>query len=167
MIVISMGGVSGPFPPAPADWPWTGSVAHPYSFDYTTRQWDHPSTIPPFTGAGDATAGMVVKHPVTNDVYVARTGFPAWWRLSAATLTWTQVSQESETNYAGAAIDPTRNRIFLAGCYNAMCPPRFTQLNGQGIQTTFGGLGPDALKIGGYPGVVYDEANDTFFSSAQ
>lgn len=129
--------------------------------------WQSPTYVPEFpvsgAGSGDWTAALCVRHPVTDDVYIARTG-DRWRRFNAATRTWSNVSAMWETNYCGAAIDPTRNRMLIVGGFGSTVGPRVRDLSGNSISVTFGGLGAAALTNGDmtYAGVVYEERNDRF-----
>jgi hypothetical protein len=162
MLVFASPGLSGPttFPAPPADWPYMGSNRS-FSFNYTTKDWDSPDYIALYTGGGDFTAGLAVKHQTTGDVYLARSG-STWWRWNQSSNTWTNLGGYGESNYAGAAIDPTRNRMLIVGDYSGLSAPRVRNLSGNPVSVSFGGLGADILKMAGYPGVVYDEANDTY-----
>lgn len=52
--------------------------------------------------------------------------------------------------------------MLIVGDYSGNLNPRVRDLSGNSIAVNFTGLGPDVLKMGGYPGVVYDETNDVF-----
>lgn len=162
-------------PPFPA-WPyiatdpatWTGGTGYDFrwspAFDLAARTWKSPTYIPAFPSTvGDWTAAMCVKHPTTDDVYIARTG-DRWRKFTAATQTWSDVSANTEQNYAGAAIDPTRSRMLVVGGFAGAAAPRVRDLSGNLISVTFGGLDPSVLQGAGmsYAGIVYDEANDRY-----
>jgi hypothetical protein len=164
MLIMPSPGLSGPgtFPPMPPGWQYTynNAAARSFSFNFVTSDWDSPDYVAPYPGGGDFTAAMTVKHQLTGDIYMSRgTG---WWKWAAAINSWTKVNNNNEQNYSGAAIDPTRNRMLIVGSYPGTAPPRVRDLNGSPVSVTFGGLGASALTVGGYPGVVYDEANDKF-----
>src|SRR5690349_10730044 len=128
----------------------------------STNDWDAPDYIARYPSGGNFYAAMVAKHPVTEDVYYNRNA-AGWWRWTQATNTWTKLSDNNQPgNYRGAAIDPIRNRMLLVGSYDGTAGPEVRDLNGNLIPVTFGGLGAGPLTIGGYPGVVYDEATDRF-----
>ncbi len=148
----------GPFPAPPGGWPYAGRQMST-SFNLATGDWDPPDYVPDYTGGGDWTACLCVKHPVTEDVYYNRYA-AGWWRWTQATNTWIKLSDNNQPgNYRGAAIDPTRNRMLLVGGGGG---PEVRELNGNPVSVTFGGLGASALSVGGYPGVIYDEANDSY-----
>jgi hypothetical protein len=162
MLVIASPGMDmGGLPLPPAGWAYLGNPGYSFSFHLETNTWDPPEYIERYGGGGDFTAALVAKHPVTEDIYYSRTG-DGWWRWTQLTNTWTKLSNNGETNYAGAAIDPTRSRMLIVGSYGGDVNPRVRDLTGNLIPVTFGGLGAAALKLGGYPGVIYDEANDKF-----
>lgn len=158
LIVFENPGAAGSnFADPPAGFPYAKPIST--SFNLATNDWDPPTYIPSYTGGGDWTACLVVKHPVTEDVYYNRYA-AGWWRWTRATNSWTKLSGHNQPgNYRGAAIDPTRNRMLLAGAGGA---PEVRELDGTPIPTSFGGLGADALKVNGYPSVIYDEVNDTY-----
>ncbi|HEX7897490.1 MAG TPA: hypothetical protein VF950_07000 [Planctomycetota bacterium] len=160
LIVFENPGASGgPFPAPPADYAYAKPIST--SFNLGTNDWDPPSYIPSYTAGGDWTACLVVKHPVTEDVYYNRYA-AGWWRWTQATNTWVKLSDHNQPgNYRGAAIDPTRNRMLLVGGNGA---PSVRELDGAPIPTTFGGLGAAALTVGGYPAVIYDEVNDAYLA---
>lgn len=164
MVVVSLGGLSGLGAEPPAEWPWTNDTKLPYCWSWATQDWMHPETVAPALMTGDATSNLGCVHPITGDVYITRTGGDGWWRLNASTLTWTMVSEITESNYCGSAIDPTRDRMLIVGAFNVEAGPRVRGLDGTFVTSTFGGLGADPLKVGAYSGVVYDEANDTYLS---
>jgi hypothetical protein len=153
-----MGSTSLPEPSA--SWPYRGTIWNT-SFNTATHDWDPPGTIASLPiGTGDWTAALCVKDPVTEDVYHSRTSTGRWWKWTAASNSWSQLSSNSETNYCGAAIDPARRRMLIVGSYPGTMGPRVRHLDGALINVSFGGVGSGALSVGGYPGVVFDEAND-------
>ena len=54
--------------------------------------------------------------------------------------------------------------MLICGDFSASVNPRVRDLTGLAISVTFGGLGATSLKLSGYPGLVYDEINDTFLA---
>jgi hypothetical protein len=159
---------------APSDWPYlgvggpTGAPASVWSpaIDWTNGSYKSPTYIEPFpTEAGDWIAGLCVKHPTTSDVYIGRSG-DRWRKFTAATRTWSTPSAVYETNYCGAAIDPTRSRMLIVGGYLGDVDPRVRDLDGNTVSVTFGGLGGSVLRAAEfyYAGVVYDEANDRYLA---
>ena len=161
LMVFSSPGVSGQFPTAPADFPYGGDKRS-FSFNVTTGDWDAPDYVPQFPGTGDFTAALCVKHPLTNDVYYSKSYGSGWYRWTSATNTWTRLSDVSRAPwYAGAAIDPLRNRMLLVGGYSVSLP-EVRSLNGAGVTAAFAGLGATVLSLNGYPAVIYDETTDRF-----
>lgn len=162
MIVFGGGGLNGlGFPKPPADWPYFGS-RRSFSFNMATKEWDSPDYVAQYPGDGDATAALAVKHPVTGDFYYSRSYGTRWYKWTQSTNIWTKLPGVSRSIwYAGAAIDPLRNRMLIVGGYTPMSPV-VTNLDGISIATTFKGLGADVLKVGNYPGVIYDEVNDNY-----
>ncbi len=164
MFVLGIGGLFGTsFPPMPGGWPYVDDDQGVYSYNVAAGDWDPPETAASMiTMGGDSTAQMIVKHQITDDIYMGRGG-SGWDKWTAATNTWTHINGNYEQNYAGSAIDPNRNRMLIVGDYAGIVAPRVRDLNGDYVSVTFGGLGPDALKIPvAYPGIVYDEINDKF-----
>lgn len=151
-------------PSAPADYRFIGDKGAPrtYSFDFAKGDWDAADYVAPFPGKGDTIAALCVKHPVTSDVYVSRSYGDGLYKWKAATNTWSKVSGLTRSPwYAGAAIDPRRERMLLVGGYQPTAPRTF-DLNGFDVTPAFQGLGATALSLSGYPGVVYEEAIDAF-----
>ena len=105
-----------------------------------------------------------MKHPWTEDVYYSRNYSDGWYRWTRASNVWAKLSGVSRGPwYAGAAIDPRRNRMFILGGYSSS-GPEVRDLNGTTMPVQFGGLGAAALTVSGYPGAIYDEANDRFIA---
>jgi hypothetical protein len=161
LMVFSSPGVFGPFPSAPSDFPYLGDKRS-FSFNLTTGDWDGPDYVAQFPGTGDFTAALCVKHPWTDDVYYSKSYGSGWYRWTSATNTWSKLSNVTRAPwYAGAAIDPLRNRVLLVGGFSA-ATPEVRSLDGSLIPATFVGLGAAALALSGYPGVQYDEATDRY-----
>jgi len=160
VVVASPGMDSSALPPSPANWPYADVAVHTFSFSLATNTWDKPEYFAKYTGGGDYIAALVVKHPVTEDIYYSRCYSGGWWRWTQATNTWSKLSDATRAPwFAGAAIDPNRNKVLIVGG-DSLAEVR--DLNGNRIPVTFGGLGAVALRLGGYTGVVYDEVNDVF-----
>lgn len=174
MIVFRGGGISSINYPQPApDSPYLSNRWHP-AFSLSKGDWEPPEYISRIPSDGHAVANLVVKHPVTEDVYFSwkasnptpgaeSVGNPGgWWVWRQKSNTWEKLSGTS-INYAGAAIDPKRNRLLHVGGYNTN-PPAVRNLDGTEIKVTFGGLGASAITdaTNTYPGVHYDEALDKF-----
>lgn len=163
MFVFPSPGMSkGGLPDPPTGWAYSGDAGFTFSFDLGAGDWDPPEYVPKYTAGGDFTAALVVKHPVTEDVYYSRNYNAGWWRWTQASNDWTKLSDESRGPwYSGSAIDPMRNRMLIVGGYDPL-PPEVRELDGKPIVVTFGGLGASALTRNGYPGVIFDEVNDRY-----
>ena len=165
MIVVASPGMDfGALPIPPTDWAYANLSSYSFSFNLATNTWDKPEYFASYPGGGDYTAALVVKHPVTEDIYYSRSyGGSAWWRWTQRTNTWSKLSDATRAPwYVGAAIDPLSNQMLLVGSAGDDIPAEVRGLTGQRISVTFHGLGPDALRLSGYTGVVYDEANKVF-----
>ncbi len=163
MFVVASPGLNGPFPAAPVAWAYTGSQ-RTFSYNMTTGDWDPPDYVAPYTGGGDFTAAVTVKHQITGDIYMSRVFGGPWWKWTQTANSWSSISNgNGEQNYAGSAMDPTRNRFLVVGSYGGSSDPRVYNTTGQPVSVSFGGLGASALRLSGYPGVVYDEVNDKFW----
>lgn len=161
MVVIGSPGVAGPFPAAPADWLLVGDKRS-FSFNVGTGDWDSPDAFPLFPAAGDFTAALCVKHPWTDNIYYSRSYGTGWYRWTRSSNSWVKLSNVTRAPwYAGTAIDPLRDRMLIVGNYSPAAP-EVRDLNGTSVAASFGGLGAAALTLSGYPGVMYDEANDRY-----
>ena len=161
MIVFASAGLLGSFPAAPINYPYLGDMRS-FSFNLTTGNWDTPDYVAQYPGTGDSIAALCVRHPLTDDVYYSRNYGTGWFRWTSRTNTWAQLSDVSRAPwYAGAAIDPVRDRMLIVGGYSPM-PPEVRKLDGTAVAAAFSGLGAGALAVGGYPGVCYDEATDRY-----
>lgn len=161
MVVFSSFGVNGPFPAAPANFPYLDDKRS-FSFDLAKGDWDAPDYIAQYPGTGGYLAALCVKHPWTNDVYYSKNAGSGWYRWTSANNTWSRLSDATRDPwFAGAAIDPLRNRMLLVGSYSPTAPEVRT-LDGSKIAATFTGLGAAALTQNGYPGVQYDESTDRY-----
>lgn len=161
MMVFASPGVSGQFPVAPVDFPYVGDKRS-FSFNLSTGDWDAPDYIAQFPSTGDFAGALCVKHPTTNDVYYSKSYGSGWYRWASATNVWTRLTDVSRAPwYAGAAIDPLRNRMLVVGGYGPSLP-EVRNLNGTQISATFNGLGATALSLSGYPAVIYDETKDRY-----
>ena len=162
LFLVAAGGMNmDALPSPPANWPYRGLPGYTPSFNMVTNDWDAPESIAPYPGGGDVISALVVKHPVTEDIYYNRNG-GGWWKWTQSLNTWSQLSDNDVGNYAGAAIDPKRNRILTVGSYSGDRPPDVRDLRGNPLGVKFRGLGAGVLTVGGYPGVIYDETNDRF-----
>jgi hypothetical protein len=161
MVVFASPGVQGPFPSAPGGFAYTGEKRS-FSFNVGAGDWDSPDYIARFPGSGDFTACLCVKHQSTGDVYYSRNYGDGWYKWTAATNSWSKLSNTSRAPwYAGVALDPRRNRILTVGGYNANGPEVYN-LSGTKQSVTFGGLGGSVLAADQYPGALYDEVLDRF-----
>jgi len=105
-----------------------------------------------------------VKHQTTNDIYYSQNG-GAFYHWSSSTNTWTEVnSNVNFGGYAGAAMDPTRNRILAVGSFGGNVAPQVLDLTGTPVPgaTVSGAATATLSTASGYPGIVYDEVNDNF-----
>ena len=162
MMVFTSPGVSGPFPPAPSDFPYVGDKRS-FSFNVATGDWDAPDYVAQFPGTGSYIAALCVKHPWTDDVYYSKSYGSGWYRWASAANTWTRLFGASRAPwYAGAAIDPRRNRMLLVGGSSTSSPPEVRHLDGAPVMMAFAGLGAEALALSGYPAVIYDETLDRY-----
>jgi len=165
MVVLASPGYTGPASGVvPSGWGiYTGS-AYSFVFNASSNDWESPGVMAAYPGGGDFTAALCVKHQLTNEIYYSRSYSGAgWWRYSPSTNAWTQLSaKRRDPWYAGAAIDPNRNRIMHYGGYNGE-GPGVLDLNGSTISASFSGRGSD-LATAGYPGLLFDEANDAFIA---
>ena len=86
------------------------------------------------------------------------------WKYNPGTDAWTDVGAwYLDGGYAGSAIDHERGRLLYVGNSNGTRAPGLRSIsNAAAISASFGGLGADALKLDGYPGVIFDEVNDFF-----
>jgi hypothetical protein len=164
MLVMPSPGLGMPSAPSPPAG-WYPGETRVFSFRTTDNDWDDPDFIAQYTrSAGDDfTACLCVKHQVTEDIYYSRNYAGGWWRYRPSNNSWTKLSGLSRGPwYAGAAMDPTRNRILIMGGYDPGTGPEVRNLDSTSVSASFGGLGASALAVQGYPGAVYDEINDSF-----
>jgi hypothetical protein len=164
LIFPSPGMAYGALPPPPGGWPYQGDKGWTFSFNLATNDWDKPNQsgypVAQWPAYGDFTACLCVKHPVTEDVYYSRNYGDGIWKWAAASNTWSRINPYGKAPwYAGAAIDPGRDRMLCVGGYGSGSPEIRQVSNGAVTTTTFGGLGASSITLGNYPGVVYDEIN--------
>lgn len=159
MFVFPSAGVnSDSLPDPPADW-YEGDKR---SFVYSVAggDWESPDYVPQYPGTGDFVACLCAKHPVTGDVYYSRNYSDGFYRFNASSKDWTKLSTLTRGPwYAGAAVDPVRDRILVVGSFGGSDAPEVVSTAGASVSASFSG---DSLAFGGYPGVVYDEENDRF-----
>lgn len=142
------------------------------SFSLTTGDWDAETVrttgrghYADWPGGGDFTACLCCMNPATGDIYYSRNGDTngRLWKWTRATNSWSTLGSINTPNYSGSAIDPQRGTMLAVGDYGSVVAPRVYRIDtGERLNVTFGGLGGDALKMGAYPGVVFDEHNDRF-----
>lgn len=161
MLVMPSPGLLGLGATPPGDWPYRSST-RTFSYSVAAGDWDAPEFIANYPGSGDFTACLCVKHQVTEEIYYSRNSSDGWYRYRPSNNTWTRLSGTSRGSwYCGSAMDPLRNRILVYGSYNGDGPEVY-DLNGTRLPVQFGGLGASSLAMSGYPGAIYDEANDYF-----
>jgi hypothetical protein len=165
-MVFCRDGISGGnFPSAPAGFPYVGE-SWSKSFNLATQDWDAPGYVAQFPGSGDTTAALCAKHPWTEDVYYSRNWGTGWYRWTRESNAWHRLSGAGRNPwYAGAAIDPTRNRMLVVGGYSPV-DPLLLGLDGSNLGGAFSGLGASALRLTNYSGLIYDEASDRFIAVA-
>jgi hypothetical protein len=151
-------------PAPPAGWPYADLSSLVHSFTMDANDWDPPDSIARFPGSGDHYGALCVKHPITEDVYLSKNYDGGdLYKWSQASNAWSLAGRTGRSlYYCGAAIDPDRGRMLLVGSYPGDIAPQVMTLSGASVSVAFGGKGAAALKKSGYPGVVYDEANDRF-----
>lgn len=166
MVIMPAPGMGWPegLPAAPGGFPYLDPWLGMCAFSLATNDWLAPETLAIWPGTGDFTAALSCRNPATDDLYYARAyDSGRFWKWTAATNTWSQLPDLWHQNYAGSAIDPTRNRMLIVGDYAGTLDPKVIDITtGNAVSVTFGGLGAAALRMNGYPGVVYDEARDEF-----
>lgn len=161
VLVMASAGAFGAFTPAPPGYPYSGN-RRSYSFNVAKREWNAPDHVAQYPGSGDHQACLCVKHPTSEDIYYSRNDSDGWYQWLATENRWFKRSSRSRpTWYAGAAIDPLRNRMLTVGSYTPV-PPQVLDLDGNPLAVSFGGLGASALTLSGYPGVLYEPRLDRF-----
>lgn len=155
---------SAGLPAAPSGYAFTDNN-RPMAFSLSTNDWESFGTHTSWPGAlgSDFTAGLCCSNALTGDIYFARSGDSGkFWRYAPGTRTWTQLTNIGHGNYAGSAIDHTRDRMLVVGDFSGTVAPRVYSLTGALQSVSFGGLGAGVLAMNSYPGVVYDETRDSF-----
>lgn len=166
MLIVSTG---GPFdangvPNCDPSWPYQMGGNVLMGLDRATNLWTAPTQLAAFPFGSTSSADMCCTDPLTSDVYFVKSQQGRLWRYSPAANSWTDVGAWFlNGGYAGSAVDPVRNRLLCVGDVNGVRSPEVrSTTNAAAVSVSFGGLGAAALQMGGYPGVVYDEANDCF-----
>lgn len=153
----------GGAPAVPEGWPYVSSAGVIMAFGWSGADWLAPDALPwlPFSSTA---ADLTCSNPLTGDIYVVKSQQGSMYKLASGGSSWQNVgSWYLNGGYAASAVDPTRNRILVVGDFSATRAPEVrSTATAASVSVTFGGLGSDALKMTGYPGIVYDEANDTF-----
>lgn len=166
MLIMSNGGPFGTsgIPDAPVGWPYTPASGVLMAYDLDTGDWTPPNDLTPFPFGATATADLCTFDPVTNDIYYDKDQQGRLWKYSPSANSWTDVGPFFLNGaYAGAAIDHARGHMLTVGSFPGTRPPDVRDINtALTISPTFGGLGASVLTISNYPGVVFDEENDTF-----
>ena len=151
---------------------YSGGIVASFSLD--TNDWDATvmqstgsGVIATWPGSGDFTASLCCTDHSTGNVFLAREGegTHSLWKWTRATNAWSQLNAGNfwHINYGAGAIDHTRGKMLVVGDYGGTLAARVYNISdGSTDSVTFTGLGGDALKMSGYPGLFYDEANDRF-----
>lgn len=109
-----------------------------------------------------ATGSIGCMNPRTGDLYLGANGRLMKWTRDGKAGSWSDLGAMSDT-FSASAIDFTRGRMLLVGDYSGELRPRVRDVaTGAVVAASFTGMGADVLRMSGYPGVVYDEANDRF-----
>lgn len=152
-------------PTAPGDWPWPSSTPGPLmAFDMKTKNWLPPNTLGNFPFGKSGGIDLTCSDPVNNKVYYVKDSHGKLFEYNMRTATWRECGNwYLNGGYCGSAVDNKRGRILAVGDFAAARDPEHRKTSDATLSgLTFGGLGASALRMSGYPGVVYDEANDWF-----
>lgn len=163
IMMPSPGMWSSALPDPPGDWPYVGT--RPMAFSFVANDWLPPEKYDAiaFAKSSDWIALLAATDRATGDIYYARAGDGRLWRFSPTSGKTITIGGYDHSNYAGAAIDPIRQRMLVVGDYSGTVGPRVVQLDkAEKLPVKFSGLGAGALSMGGYPGVVFDESADRF-----
>lgn len=170
MVVFSSPGYSGASGAAtPSGWGRkTDQINH--AFNVLAGDWDIPSSIADFPVTGDFTSQLCVKHPYSDDVIVSKnygsgaTGGLYKWK--AATNTWARMTTNARSVwYCGAAIDPKRNRMLIAGGYASGSPAEVRSTStGEKQPVSFTGAWASTSNLSAYAAVEYDEALECYWT---
>lgn len=142
-----------------------------WTSNHPSNDWDAAQMLaeqrgfyPRNTGSSGWVANMSCANPVTNDMYQAANDGELY-KLDGVTRTWSKVAQLKWMDYAGSAVDPTRNLLFATGGYSSFAwqRPIIVDLAAGAERTvTWTGLGANVLAVDRYPAVIFDEENDRF-----
>lgn len=88
------------------------------------------------------------------------------YKWTAATNTWARLSQNARSGwYCGAAIDPTRNRMLIAGGYASASPAEVRSVSkGEKRTVAFTGAWASNSNLSAYAAEEYDEALDCYWT---
>lgn len=169
MLIVSGGGIHGVWSSlvtaTPGDWPWlsSGSAKPMMAFGLSANDWLAPdalSLLPANIGGTDA---ICCARPDGAEIYAAGAGWTTIRKYTVSTDTWSDVGPSGYAAGHGSAMDPDRNQILIVGANTGVATPRlFDITTGANLSISWGGLGAAAIQGGGYPGVVYDEANQRY-----
>lgn len=148
----------------PGGWPYPNDSSYlPFVYNWNAgwkdpRDGDYPAGYP---GSGDWTACMVAKNPSTGLIYYRRSGGSSLYTFNPSTGAWATVGSNWSQDYCGAAVDPTRGRMLVAGNYDQNIQPKIRSLStGADLGLSFTGDTSPFVTIS--PTILYDEANDTY-----
>lgn len=174
VIMPSPGMFNSGAPSAPGGFQYPDGTGLVCSFSLSTNDWEAIDTVArPVNGGagggieGDFTAQRVCANPSTDEIFLSRYGATNGraWKYNPNTNSWAATNSVYQIGYGGAAVDFTRNRMLCIGNYDGDMAPQVynwdTLANLTGSFTITNG---SQLISGGYPGLIYDEANDTFLA---
>jgi hypothetical protein len=165
MLIVSGGGPHGTPPPPnpPEGWAWPQNDLVLMGFDLGTGDWTHPDTLARLPAAY-GTADLCCTHAGTGEVFAVKDSAGWMHKYSPAANAWSTVgAYYMNGGYRGSAIDHTRHRMLIVGGFGGTEDPVVrSTVDASAVSVTFGGLGISALRMNGYPGVIYDDANDCF-----
>ena len=148
---------------------WPGDQGHFGTVDsvpFSTGAWNPQGTHPDVPeNVGAVWANWVIKHPITEQVYVSSS--QKIYSFDYATNTWHLFTTPRATmNYGCVAIDPTRNIIFRIGVKGTSLniPGTIDLTTGIYTEAEFSGPQASAILLAQYdaPGLVYDSGLDAF-----
>lgn len=175
LIVYMRTGISGGFPGVsdpPGGWPYANSDGWSKVFRLDLADWvaGNAAYLPvPYNSAFAALSGVntdtALSHsnPKNDDHYMSGSAGGGWWKFNAATRTWSATGGGNRSPwYAGAAVDWTRNQLWVVGGFAATAPLLMNLEGTINYSVTYTGDGVGSVTFaGGYPTAVYDSWNDT------
>jgi hypothetical protein len=171
MLICSAGGpntVALPSPPGGYPYNSTSGSVTPKpnvvgAFGMAGNDWLDPLTVAQMPYP-ISSADFVCANPLTSEIYINASGAGFMAKYSPTANTWTTVGNwYLNGGYCCGVVDPLRNRLLAVGDFNGTRAPEVrSTVDASLVGATFGGLGASALQMSGYPGAVYDEANDSF-----